>query len=100
MGPQRSPLSRVIIVDIGVRRLAVVNGPNIFQMLLVVTVSVRLSVRVTFYGYSYGTIGCGLLRLHSHNHSLAIIQVNLISQVLSLLSGPTRLLVTTSSSAR
>jgi len=41
MGPQRSPLSRVVVVvvvvvvEIGVRRLAVANGPNIFQMLLV-----------------------------------------------------------------
>ena len=59
MGPQRSPLSRIVVVVIvvvgvvdidaqatrdsttgdtwwmGVRRLAVVNGPNIFQVLLV-----------------------------------------------------------------
>jgi len=42
MGPLRSPLSRVVVVvvvvvvvDIGVRRLTVANGPNIFQMILV-----------------------------------------------------------------
>jgi len=65
MGPYRSPLSRVVVVVvvdvvvgidaqaardstasdiwwIGVRRLAVVNGPNIFQMLLVSDVSTAL----------------------------------------------------------
>ena len=50
MGPQRSPLSRVVVVivvvvvvvvDIGVRRLAVANGPNIFQMLLVYQIILR-----------------------------------------------------------
>jgi len=38
IGPRIVIVVVVVVVDIGVRQLAVVNGPNIFQMLLVCTV--------------------------------------------------------------